>query len=189
MCANSDPIRSRIANNYSRRRVLTAVGVVAGGGAALAVAPEDARADVAVEEFAVSDATFEAESVTPVVDADIAYAYRADSVSELAFELLVGESVVAEDALRTASTELDETTQLSGEVLDADAYSQSDFASDAGAETTVTVDVGVRFRVLDADGDELAADSARDDATVEVVSPVGETHATIGGSATIKRSP
>jgi hypothetical protein len=52
----------------------------------------------------------------------------------------------------------------------------------------VSVEVGVRFAVLDADGNELAADSARDDATVEVVSPVGETHATIGGSATIKRS-
>jgi len=69
MCANRSPIRSRIASEYSRRRVLTAVGVVAGGGATLAVAPEDASADVAVEDFAVSDATFEAESVTPVVDA------------------------------------------------------------------------------------------------------------------------
>jgi hypothetical protein len=188
MCANSDPIRSRIASEYSRRRVLTAVGVVAGGGATLAVAPEDARADVAVEDFSVSDATFEAESVTPIVDAQIAYAYRADAVSELSIDLTVGETVVDSESLRTSRAELDETTQLSGEILAADAYSQSDFEPDAGGETTVTVEVGVRFRVLDADGNELAADSARDDATVEVVSPVGETHATIGGSATIERS-
>lgn len=188
MCARHDPIRSRIADSYSRRRVLTAVGVVAGGGAALAVAPEDARADVAVEEFAVSDATFEAESVTPIVDAEVAYAYRADAVSEIALELRVGETVVDETTLRTSSAELESSESLSGNVLDADAYSQSDFAPDAGGETTVTVAVGVRFAVLDADGDELASDRASDEATVEVISPRDKQYATIGGSATIERS-
>ena len=174
-------------SDMSRRHAIAALATVVGGGTTLALVGSDgARASVSVESFEVADATFEADDVTPVIDADIGYAYRADSVTELWIGLLVGEEVVAEETLRTNSEELENTTDLSGRVLDSPAYGQSDFAVDAGETTTVTVDAGVRFEVRNGDGSVLASDEATDSATVEVVSPEGETYATIGGSGEIR---
>ena len=171
--------------NVTRRHAIAAVGTVVGGGTILAAGTDSARASVSVESFSVADATFEAAEVTPVIDAAIGYAYRAASVAELWLGLVVGETVVAETSLRTGSEELENTTELSGRVTDADAYSAADFVVESGSETTVTVDAGVRFEVRDADGSVVASDEARDESDVRVVSPEGETHATIGGSAEI----
>lgn len=187
---NDDDLRSRVGSidtdSVTRRRALAAVGSVAIGGTALSVAgSQPARAAVSVEQFSVADATFEAAEVTPVVDARIGYAYRADTVSTLWFGLTVGGEVVGETTLRTSSTELENTTDLSGRVLDSSAYEQADFAVDPGAETTVDVTVGVRFEVRDSSGAVLASDRGQDTSTVQVVSPKGETYATIGGEATI----
>ena len=177
---------SIVTKHASRRRALAAVGTVVGGGTTLALVGSDgARAGVSVESFEVADATFEASEVTPVIDATIGYAYRADSVAELWIGLLVGEEVVADETLRTGSDELENTTDLSGRVLDSPQYSAGDFDVDGGETTSVTVDAGVRFEVRDADGDVLASDESRDESTVEVVSPGDATHATIGGVADV----
>ena len=180
---------SIVTKHASRRRALAAVGTVVGGGTALALVGSDAaRAEVSVESFEVDDATFEAREVTPVIDAEIGYAYRADHVAELWIALLVGEEVVAEETLRTGSDELENTTDLSGRVLDSPDHTGTDFEVDAGETTSVTVDAGVRFEVRDSDGEVLASDEATDSATVDVVSPEDGTYATIGGTATIDDS-
>jgi hypothetical protein len=185
MDENSGSDWSIAQGRLSRRRAIAAVGTVVGGGAVLAAGSGDARASVSVESFDVADATFEAAEVTPVIDAEIGYAYRAASVAELWLGLLVGETVVAEQSLRTGSEELENTAELSGRVTDADGYSAADFTVESGSETTVTVNAGVRFEVRDADGAVVASDEARDESDVRLVSPEGETHATIGGSAEI----
>ena len=183
--ANSD--WSIVTKHASRRRALAAMGTVVGGGTTLApVGSDGARAEVSVESFDVDDATFEAREVTPVIDAEIGYAYRADHVAELWIALLVGEEVVAEETLRTGNDELENTTTLSGRVLDSPAYAAADFAVDGGEETSVTVEAGVRFEVRDADGDVLAGDEATDEATVEVVSPESGSYATIGGLGEVR---
>ena len=183
---SADSDWSIVTKHASRRRALAAMGTVVGGGTTLALVGSDgARAEVSVKSFDVDDATFEAREVTPVIDATIGYAYRADHVAELWIGLLVGETIVAEETLRTASEELENSTDLSGRVTDSPAYAAADFAVGRGEETSVTVEAGVRFEVRDADGDVLADDEATDEATVEVVSSDDETHATIGGTATI----
>lgn len=165
---------------------LAAIGTVVGGGTALSAGGSTgARAAVSVERFAVADATFEAAEVTPVVDARIGYSYRADTVAELWFGLTVGGDVVAEQSLRTSSTELENTTDVSGRVLDSSAYEQADFAVEPGTEKTVDVTVGIRFEVRASGGEVLASDTGQDTATVRLVSPTDGTYATIGGSATI----
>ena len=173
-------------NSVSRRHAIAAVGTVVGGGTLLATGSDSARAEVSVESFDVADATFEADDVTPVIDAEIGYAYRADHVAELWIALVVGETVVAEETLQTGADELENTTDLSGRVTDADRYSTGDFAVDAGEETTVSVDAGVRFEVRDANGDVLASDEQFDESEVQVVSPNGDQFATVGGTATIE---
>ena len=95
-------------------------------------------------------------------------------------------TIVAEETLRTGNDELENTTTLSGRVLDSPAHTGTDFEVDAGEAVSVTVDAGVRFDVRDSAGEVLASDDAADSATVEVVSPDDETHATIGGVATIE---
>lgn len=187
---DDDRLRSRVGridtDSVTRRHALAAVGSVAVGGTALSVAgSQSARAAVSVEQFSVADATFEAADVTPLVDARIGYSYRADMVSDLYFGLTVGDDVVAEETLRTSSTELENTTDLSGRVLDSAAFAQSDFAVEPGAETAVDVTVGVRFEVRDSSGAVLASDRGQDTSTVTVVSPKDATYATIGGEATI----
>jgi hypothetical protein len=173
------------SDSITRRRVL-ALGAsgVAGAGGLSVFGTADTRAAVSVEEFSVSDATFEAAQVTPILNATVGYAYSVATVSELWIGLLVGDTVVAEESLRTGTAELERTTDLSGRVLDADTYSQSDFAVERGETATVTVECGVRFEVRDGDN-VVASDETRDSATVEVVSPMDETYATVGGSAEI----
>ena len=184
---SADSDWSIVTEHASRRRALAAVGTVVGGGTTLALVGSDgARAGVSVESFEVADATFEASEVTPVLDATIGYAYRADHVAELWIGLLVGEEVVAEETLRTASEELENSTDLSGRVTDSPAYAAADFAVGRGEETSVTVEAGVRFEVRDADGDVLAGDEATDEATVEVVSPESGSYATIGGLGEVR---
>ena len=170
--------------SISRRQAIGAAVTVVGGGSAIAVVgAQPARAQVSVDDVSVSDATFEADAVDPVVDATIAYAYRHDSTTELAFELLVGETVIASESLRTASTELESETELSGRVADADGWTASDFEAPAGETTTRDVTVGVRFAVLDGDS-VVIEDTAADTATVTVENPNDST-ASVGMAAQI----
>lgn len=173
----------------TRRRALATLGTLAGSSVVAAGAltrSQRAGASVSVEDFDVSDATFEAQSVTPIVDATIAYDYSVEQASEIYVALQAGGEQIASESLRTSSAELSNTTELTGNVLDSPSYGQSDFAVASGETTTVNVDVGVLFEVR-YDGSVVASDTATDTASVEVVSPESGEYATVGGSASIRR--
>ena len=170
---------SNLNNGLSRRRALLGTASVGVGATALQlVAGQNARANVSVEDVSIADATFEAEAVDPVVDVEIAYAYAADSVSELHIELLVDGDAVASESLRTGSEELENDTDLSGRVADADKWSASDVAVESGESITREIDVTVEFSVVDVDR-VVAADSATDTAEITVEHP-NDDHATVG---------
>ena len=170
---------SNLNSGLSRRRVLLGTASVAVGATALQlVAGQNARANVSVEQVSIDDATFEAEAVDPVVDVTVAYAYAADSVSELHIELLVDGDAVASESLRTGSEELENDTDLSGRVVDADAWSAADFEVEFGESITREIDVTVEFSVVDVDR-VVAADSASDTAEIIVEHP-NDDHATVG---------
>jgi len=170
--------------SVSRRQAIGAVATVVGGGSAIAIAgAESARAQVSVDDVNVPDTEFEADAVDPVVDAEIAYAYRHDSTTELVFELLVGETVIAAESLRTASAELESDTQLSGRIAESDAWTTADFEAPAGETIQRDVTVGVRFAVLDGET-VVVEDTAEDTATVTVANPSDST-ASVGMVAQI----
>ena len=170
---------SNLNSGLSRRRVLLGTASVAVGATALQlVAGQNARANVSVEQVSIDDATFEAEAVDPVVDVTVAYAYAADSVSELHIELLVDGDAVASESLRTGSEELENDTDLSGRVVDADAWSAADFEVESGESITREIDVTVEFSVVDVDR-VVASDSATDTAEIVVEHP-NDDHATVG---------
>ena len=170
---------SNLNSGLSRRRVLLGTASVAVGATALQlVAGQNARANVSVEDVSIDDATFEAEAVDPVLDVTVAYAYAADSVSELHIELLVDGDAVASESLRTGSEELENDTDLSGRVVDADKWSASDFEVESGESITREIDVAVEFSVVDVDR-VVAADSASDTAEILVEHP-NDDHATVG---------
>lgn len=173
----------------SRRRALAGVGTVATAGVGvLAFAPDPARAQVSVDSFAVSNADFEAESVTPVADVMIGYAYDvgSEAVSELRFALTIGGGEVATESLTTQATQLEGETNLSARLTESSAWSASDFAVAVGESVSREVTVGVSFEVADSGG-VLVSDTAEDTATVTVSHPQQETWtATVGGSGTIR---
>jgi len=178
--AKSDWIVSNLNSGLTRRRVLAGSATVVGGGTALALgATGTGRASVSVDDVSVSDATFEAESVDPIADVTVAFAYAYDAPTEVAIELLVGETTVASEQLRTSQAEYEGRTELSGRVLDADKWSASDFAVERGEIIEREVTVGVRFTVIDG-GTVVAEDSAEDISTVVVESPLGESYARVG---------
>jgi hypothetical protein len=161
--------------------------VLAGGTAALALGTESAAADVTVESLDVQSATFDAQSVQPVVNADIAYEYTYDDAQELRFEVLVADTVVASETLRTDSASLAETTTLSGRVTDSDAWSESDFDAPQGGSVEREVSVTVRFAVL-VNGTAAASDEATDTATITVRWPADAAYAEVGGVVTFSNA-
>ena len=99
-------------------------------------------------------------------------------MSELHIELLVDGDAVASESLRTGSEELENGTDLSGRVVDANAWSASDFKVESGESITREIDVTVEFSVVDVDR-VVAADSATDTAEIVVEHP-NDDHATVG---------
>jgi len=171
------------------RRSVVASGatVLAGGTAALVLGTESAAADVTVDAVDVQSATFDAKSVQPVVDAEIAYEYTYDDAQELLFEVSVADTVVASETLRTDSGSLAETTTLSGRVTDSDAWTESDFDAPQGGSIEREVTVTVRFAVL-VNGTVAAEDSATDSAMIEVRWPADAAYAEVGGVVTFSNA-
>jgi hypothetical protein len=173
----------------SRRQALLGIGTLASGGGSLAVAlSEPGAAQVSVDSFSVSDSDMTTEQADPVVDVSLGYSYDVGNnpVADLRFELLVDGDVVASDELTTDKTTFDGTTELSGRVLDASAWDQSDFAPEVASSVQRDVTVGVRFAVLDSDGSVIAEDSKQDTATVRVSHPQEvRLVATVGGQGEI----
>lgn len=173
MTANDDSGNDWVVSTsqLSRRRVAATVGSVVVGVSGLAVAGSDiATADVAVGDVSVSDASFEAASADPVIEATIPYEYSVPAATQLEIELVVGDSVVASETLRTDTAELSNLTTLTGRVADSDAWSLADFDAPVGETVSRDVTVAVAFRVVN-DGTIEAEDSAETTATVEVTNP------------------
>jgi len=179
----AEPLFDRTA--ISRRGAILASATVVGGGTAIAVgAAQSGRAAVSVEQLSVDDATFEAASVDPIVAATVGWAFRYDAPTAVRVELQVSDDVVASETLRTGRSELENTTELTGRVVDSDAFGASDFSVARGDSTTVDVPVTVRFAVID--GEEVVAeDTASQTAAVVVEHPDDEQYATVGGVAQI----
>ena len=187
---SSDPLETDWGNdsnvNVSRRRVLAGVGGLAIGGVGLSVGMSGAGAAVSLNSWDVQDQTFEAESVTPVVNATVAYDYDAAGVSTLWMALTVSGDVVDETGKMVSSDSGSGEESLSGGVLESSAFTQSDFEVGAGGTTTVDVPVGAAFEVRDSAGNVLASDSVEQTAVVKVVHPEDGV-ATVGGSAVIEQ--
>lgn len=164
----------KLSQPLSRRRVLFGVATVTGGGTALALtSSQRGRASVDVDQVSVPDAEFEADAIEPVVDVAVAYAWRYDAPTEVAIELLIDGDAVATEQLRTGQTEFEATTELSGRILDSDAWSAEDFTVVAGETVTRDVTIGVSFAVID--GNEVvASDTAEDVSTIEITNPVDD---------------
>jgi hypothetical protein len=157
------------------------------GGGGLAVVATDEAVAVSVESLSVDDAQFQAEQVDPVVDVTIGWEYAVERAEQVIIELLVGETVVAEESLRTSTAELSNESELSGRVVRSEAWSASDFAVERGETVTRDVTVGVRLAVR-ADESVVAEDTATDTATVEVAYPEDAASASIGGEGMIRRA-
>jgi len=86
---------------------------------------------------------------------------------------------VASEQLRTDMAEFENSTNLSGRVVESGAWAAADFAVERGETVEHDVTVGVRFAVID--GSEVVAeDSAEDVSTVVVESPLGDEYASVG---------
>jgi len=175
----------------SRRQALVGIGTLAAGGVGLsAVAVETAGASVSVDSFAVSDAEFTAESVTPVLDVTLVFDYDVGNqpVSSLRFAVSVGDSQIAEKTLNTGMATYEGTETLSGVITDSDAWSASDFSPPVADSVSRQVSVSVLFAVRDSDGAAIASDTASDTATVSVSHPQETEYvASVGGSGAIQR--
>lgn len=175
----------------SRRQALTGIGTLATGGVAVATlraGTGPVRAQVSIDDFEMADATFTAESVDPDVTVTLGYDYDVANsvVSALRFELVVGETVVASDDLRTDRTTLSGETELRGSVTDAEAWAAQDFSPDVAASVEREMDVTVRFDVLDDASESIVGDTAADTVSVVVSHPQESQYvATVGGSGTV----
>lgn len=177
----------RAVSTLSRRQALAGGATLLTAGGTLVWVGQPASAAVSVEEWTVADATFEAEAVTPVVDATVQWSYDVGerAVAELFVGLSVDGETIASETLDTKRTVLDGDSALSGDVTDSSAWDQSDFEVGVGEAVTRTLTIGVTFEVRDESG-VIVADSDEDSAEVEVSHPQ-ETKllAEVGGSATI----
>lgn len=152
---------------------------------------EPASAQVSVDSFSVSDASFESESIDPVVDVTAAYRYDAADrpVDHLWFGVAIDGDTVAEETLVTETSTLENTTQLSARVADSSAWSLTDFAPEAGADIQRDVTVSLSFAVRERDDSTIAQDSAEDTATIAVTNPnSGSPTAALGGEGVIRDS-
>ena len=179
-------VRSRIAKNYSRRRVVAGAGAFAFGSVALVgVGAKPTAAEVSVESLNVKDASFEGSSVDPVVDVEVAYEFDVPGASQVYLALEVGGTVISDMDVSTRSEQLEQTTDLSGRVAKSQQWEVANFSPPSGESVSHEIAVALKLVVTTDDGQEVTA-TAEDTATIEVTNPsVGV--AQIGGVGTITR--
>jgi len=176
---------SRIAQHTNRRRVLLALGSTAVGGGLLARRGTDPAAAVDLETFTVEDATFEADAVSPELEASLAYEYEVPDADGLSVWLAVDGDRIDESSLMLANGSGSDTVSLSAPVTTADGFDAAVFDPDAGETATVAVPVTVGIEITQ--GGEVRAD-ATDDGTAEIVVQHPEAEpatVTLGGSVTV----
>jgi len=175
----------------TRRRALAAGATLLTAGGTLVWVGEPASAQVSVESFSVADASFESESIDPVVDVTAAYRYDVAErpVDHLWFGVAIDGDTVAEETLVTETSTLENTTQLSARVADASGWSLTDFAPDAGGSVEHEVAIALSFAVRERDDSTIAQASAQDSATIAVTNPnSGNPTAALGGEGVIRDS-
>jgi len=103
-------------SRISRRTAVVALGTVAVGSGGLLSLAGHAHAEVTMDDFDVSDASFEAEQVTPELVADLRFGYDAgtEAVSALRFALEVGGDEIASERLDTTKAVYEGETGLTG---------------------------------------------------------------------------
>lgn len=178
-----------VVQHITRRRLVGGGAALAAGGGGLAFLSDPTDAQVAIDSFAVPDASFEQETLDPRLDVTVAYKYDAGMapVGELWFGLDVGGSEIASDDLITSAGMHDGETTLSGAIVAADAWTTADFDPEIGETVSRDLDVTLRFEVRETGGTVIVADEASDTATVSVAHPTQEQRtATVGGSGTIR---
>jgi hypothetical protein len=170
----------------TRRQAIAGLGTLATAGAGVALFPSGgARAAVTVDELSLSDRTFTAASVRPVVEVSASYDYDVGNevVSGLRFTVAVDGTQVDTAALSTNRATFSGTETLRGVVTDSEAWSADDFAPDVASSVNHDVAVRVTFAVLDDSGEAITSAEASDTATVEVRHPQESRYvAEVGGS-------
>ena len=181
--------RDRVASYLTRRRALAGGAALLTAGGSLVWVGEPASAAVSVDDYSVSDAEFTKAQLDPVLDVSVAYSYDAgnSTVGSLLFELQVGKTVVASEELVTDATTLDSTTELSGRIVDSDAWGLTDFSPEVASSVDRTVSTTLRFAVLDSNGEVIVEDSKSDTVTIAVAHPQeSEYLASVGGDGTVR---
>jgi uncharacterized protein YabE (DUF348 family) len=182
MQRNND--RSLIAQHTNRRRVIIALGSTAVGGGILARTFSDPVAAVSVDTLDVQDAEFDAEAVTPALEATVAYEYDVESATNVRVWIAVDGDEVSETELYTSSADTSNDVDMTAPVTDADGFGASDFKTAPGEDLSVTVPVTVGVEV--SDGDRVIADAtASDSAEVVVRNPDDASSASVGGVVTV----
>lgn len=180
-----------LVSQMSRRRALAGAGALVTAGGSVALVGRPARAEVDMETFTVSDAEFERESLDPVLDVTATYDYDVgdEAVNALEFRLLADGDEIAFEDLQTDRVTLANDTELSGRILESEAWSAADFEPSIGEEVSRQVEITLEFAVVTSEGTVLADDSATDTAEITVVNPQQEVIvAKIGGSGQIRAS-
>lgn len=185
----TDRSHDRAASLLNRRAALASGAALLTAGGSLVLVGEPVSAAVDVDQLTVSDASFTAEEVSPVLDVEAGYEYDAgnSAVSALRFELAVDGTLIASDELVTDRTTLEGTTTLSGPITDSDAWAAADFSPAVANRVTREITVELSFGVLGSDDTELVSDSATDTAVIEVAHPQESKYvASVGGVGTIR---
>jgi len=188
MSDNESPV-DRIVSQMSRRRALAGVATLVTAGGSVVVVGEPAQASVSVDELTISDAQFERESVKPVLDVSVHFDYDVgdEPVNALEFSLLVDGTEIASDELITDTVALDGDTTLSGNLLESEQWSQSDFRVGIGESIEREIQVTLEFRVVTSEGTVIVGDSAKDSVTVGLSHPQQSAlMASVGGKGSIR---
>lgn len=180
---------NRAGRTLSRRQAIAGGSALLAAGGTLVWVGDPVRAAVSVDELTIPDASFERDDLDPVVAVTAGYEYDVGTtaVSALRFELVVDETVVASEQLRTDEPTLSGETELSGRIADSDAWALADFAPAIGETLERDLTVTLRFAVLGSDDSAIVSDSASETVTVTVAHPQDSAYtASVGGEGEIR---
>lgn len=172
----------------SRRQALIGVGSLAAGATTYSVIGSDgARAEVTLGALDAQDGELTSDAADPVVDATILYRYDVGSapIRSLCVGLTIAGDVVAERELSTTTSVLENDVELSGHVIDSDAFETSDFEPAVADSVNHEITVGVVFEAREGDDSVIVAAETSDTAELVVSHPQeSEFVADVGGTAT-----
>jgi len=179
----------RVAQTLTRRKAIAGGATLLATGGTIIALGEEVRAEVALDELEIPDATLTGERVTPVADVDVRFSYDVgeQAVGALRFALTVGGDVIASSELVTDRTTYDGTTDLAGPVTDSDAWASEDFSPAVASSVERTLNLGLSFIVTDPDGGELASATTSEEVVVVVEHPQeSKRTAQVGGSGVVR---